>query len=290
MHLIKCHIYYIAALLGILLFFILCSGTNIQSAAISDTPQAVLQKTFTSVSNIHSLSYKLSNTERIDDKLLTGEQFVQLSLKPFRCYLYFINPSQGSKALYVEGTNNNELIYAPNGFPYTNLSLDPNGSLARKNNHHSIFEVGFGYITSILKYSCSKSNTVISIGSDIIWENQHCYTLIIENPLYGYTNYTVKKGENILSIARKLYVSEYHIMKLNSFIDSFNDVNEDQTIRVPNMYAKKIELYINKQHYLPLVQKIYDDKGLYEKYEYYDLKINPNLPSGIFTEEYLEKK
>ena len=277
-------------ILVITFFLIFCGYRPIQKARAAETAEDVIQKTISSAEAIKTLTYKLTNTERIENKLLTGEQLVKLSTQPFQCYMYFLHPSEGAEVLYIQNKNDDQLIYSPNSFPYININLDPNGDLARKNNHHSIFEVGFNYIVSIFKNINSLPNTTISLEADVIWETQSCYKLVIDNANYGYTSYLVKRGETVLSIARKLYLSEYAIMQINNNIDDFDDVNEGDMIKIPNVYAKRMELYINKQNYLPLVQKIYDDKGLYEQYEYHDLVVNPSIAAQVFTEDYLGKK
>ena len=61
-------------------------------------------------------------------------------------------------------------------------------------------------------------------------------------------------------------------------------------IQVPNVYAKIILLMIDKEYMLPISEKIIDDKGLYETYEYFNLKVNtPNAPEE-FTKEYKDYK
>ena len=50
------------------------------------------------------------------------------------------------------------------------------------------------------------------------------------------------------------------------------------------VYAKKSVVYIDRINYLPLKQEMYDDKGLFEKYEFLNLKINPTIYEEEFTE------
>ena len=45
-------------------------------------------------------------------------------------------------------------------------------------------------------------------------------------------------------------------------------------------------LYIDKQYFVPLVTRVYDDKGLFESYEYLNLKVNPEIPEEEFTRKY----
>lgn len=84
---------------------------------------------------------------------------------------------------------------------------------------------------------------------------------------------------------RKFRLDEYSLLELND-IKSYDGVKAGQTIKVPNSLCKKIEMYIDKENYLPLYQKLYDDKGLMATYEYTNLKINPTFKPEEFTEDY----
>ena len=60
-------------------------------------------------------------------------------------------------------------------------------------------------------------------------------------------------------------------------------VNKGTVIKIPNAFAKKVEIYIDKENNLPIYQIVHDEKGVFEKFEFKNLKINPSLSSGEFT-------
>jgi outer membrane lipoprotein-sorting protein len=95
----------------------------------------------------------------------------------------------------------------------------------------------------------------------------------------------VQNGENLVTIAYKLFVSDYMIMSVNSDIDGYYDVKPGQKIKVPNAYARKTFLFIDKETYLPVVQIMYDEKGLFSKYEFTDVKVNPKFSDVDFSKE-----
>ena len=97
---------------------------------------------------------------------------------------------------------------------------------------------------------------------------------------------TVKKGENITTIARRLRLSEYMILENNPKISSYTDVKEGQIISIPNAYAKLTLLLIDKEYLLPVNNKVFDDKGVFEMYEYHDLKVNVPIAPEEFTKNY----
>lgn len=101
----------------------------------------------------------------------------------------------------------------------------------------------------------------------------------------------MEENETIRSIAQKKGIGEYMILELNDELDGFNDdLEEEQKILIPNSYAKNMELYIDKKTFLPVFQKIADDKGLYEQYEYTNVILNPIIPDKTFTKAIFEKK
>jgi hypothetical protein len=77
------------------------------------------------------------------------------------------------------------------------------------------------------------------------------------------------------------------ILEVNAATASdYYDVTEGMVIKVPMVYGKKTELLIDKQYMLPVNTKVYDDKGLFESYEYDILVVNPPLKDEEFTKTY----
>jgi hypothetical protein len=214
------------------------------------------------------------------------ESKVKMQINPRKLYLNI----RGVEVLWVQGTNNGQALVNPNAFPYMNLNLDTYGSLMRKDQHHTIHEMGYQYLADILKDGMRRSGDNLDKYFKILGEEKHdgrdCYKLSISFPDFAWVSYTVKKGENLTSIARKLRVSEYMVLENNPKLNSFNDVKEGQVIKVPNAYAKLTLLLIDKEYLLPVNNKIFDDKGLFETYEYYGLQVNPPIAPEEFTKSY----
>jgi outer membrane lipoprotein-sorting protein len=57
-------------------------------------------------------------------------------------------------------------------------------------------------------------------------------------------------------------------------------------IKVPSAYAKKSTIYIDKETYMPIFQEMSDDIGVFERYEYSSLKINPAFKEDEFSEKF----
>jgi hypothetical protein len=214
------------------------------------------------------------------------ESTVKLQISPRKLYLSV----RGPEVLWIQGQNNGDALVNPGAFPYMNLNLDPYGSLMRKDQHHTIHEMGFQYLADILKDGMKRAGDKLDkyfvvVGEEKI-NGRMCYKLAISFPEFAWGPYTVKKGENLTTIARKLKVSEYMVLMNNPKISWYNDVKEGQIIQVPNAYGKLTILHVDKELLLPVSNKVFDDQGLFETYEYHNLQINTPILPEEFTKDY----
>ena len=253
-------------------------------------PKEVLYKMFASIDHINSLTFKLKKRERVDGKLMFGEQDVKFIRQPKKIYTKILAPNSGVELLYIDGKNDNKAYLNPNGFPYTNLSFSPYSSTLRKGNHHTIHEVGFDYIKAIIENIATKSeknfDQIFVLEGKVMFDNKWCYKINIDNNTYKQENYIVKKGETLTSIAYKLLLSDYKLLLMNPSIKDYDDVEEGQEIKITTSYAPKTTLYIDAVNFLPLVQIISDEKGIFEQYEFHNLKLDPFIHPDEFTKDY----
>ena len=241
------------------------------------------------IEGIKTLSFKMDKTERIKGKMMPGSQDVKLNVKPFRVYLKVHVPNKGAEVLYREGENKGNAKVNPNAFPYMTLNLDPDGDILRKDQHHSVKQLGFAYTGDLInhvyqKYK-SKIEDYVTINGEVTYDGRKCWNVTLTNKEYKIEDYTVLAGEDIIKIARKLRLDEYSLLELNGK-RNFDDVKAGQTIKVPNSLCKQIEMYIDQENYLPLYQKLFDEKGLMATYEYTKLKINPHFHADEFSTEF----
>lgn len=246
----------------------------------------ILNDVLKSISKIKTLRYDLQRNERVKGKMNFTESKVKLQVSPRKLYISL----DGQEVLWMQGANNGNALVNPGTFPYINLNLDPMGSLMRKGQHHTIHELGMEYLAEILKnamqlYSKELSKHFVILGEEK-YMGRTCYKLSIAFPDFTWAPYTVKSGETILSIAGRLHVSEFMILEENPKVSSYTGVVAGQIIKVPNAYAKLFLLMIDKEYMLPISEKIYDDKGLFETYEFYNLKVNSPIAAEEFTESY----
>lgn len=242
------------------------------------------------IANVKTMRYDLQRTERVKGKMNFTESKVKLQVSPRKLYISL----NGQEVLWIQGANNGNALINPGTFPYVNISLDPMGSLMRKNQHHTINELGVAYLGDILKggikrYGDKLEKYFVFLGEEK-YMGRTCYKLSVSFPDFGWENYTIQKGENILTIAKRLCVSEYMILENNPKVSWYDDVKQGQVVKIPNVYAKIILLMIDKEYMLPISEKIIDDKGLYETYEYFNLKVNSPIAPEEFTKEYKDYK
>ncbi len=265
---------------------VLLSFTHSTKKTSTPGNRELIEKIFTSIDNVKTLRYSLQCNERIKGRMQHTESKVKLQISPRKLYLYI----KGIEVLWIQGWNKGEAYVNPGSFPYVNLSLDPYGSMMRKDQHHTIHEMGFQYLADILKDGYKKSgdklDKVFSVFGEEMYDGKPCYKLAISFPDYAWGPYKVMKGENLVTIARKLRLSEYMILENNPKISNYNDVREGDIIQVPNAYAKLTLLLIDKDLLLPVNNKVFDDKGVFETYEYHDMKVNQPIAPEEFTKNY----
>jgi len=246
----------------------------------------MLNEIIKSIADVKTLRYDLTRNERVNDKMLLSESKIKLNVSPRKLY----TSMKTQEVLWIEGKNNGNALINPFTFPYINLNLDPMGALMRKNQHHTIHELGMEYIAEIIKNGMKYYGAMLYKHFVIMGEEKHfgrnCYKLSATFPDFKWLPYTVKKNETIISIANKFSVSEFMILEKKQGAADYNDVKEGEVILVPNVYAKLFFVMIDKEKMLPISVKIFDDKGLFESYEFYNLQVNSTILAEEFTEDY----
>jgi outer membrane lipoprotein-sorting protein len=246
----------------------------------------IFRNMMASIEKIKTLTFKLDKSERINGKMVPGSQTVKVQAKPFKTYVLVHVPDKGAEVLFIEGENGGNAKVSPNKFPYMTLNLDPEGSILRNNQHHSVRQLGFEYTGKVLKHVYDQYNDkmedYVQVHGEVTYDGRKCWNVTLNNKQYALNDYTVKAGENVIAIARKTHTNEYELLELNK-LGGYDKVKAGQVIKVPNSYCKKIEMYIDQQNHLPIYQKMYDGNGLIAVYEYKNLKINPSIKPEEFT-------
>lgn len=258
--------------------------------ALSQNPKAkeALFKMQKAMDNVKTAKYVFYKVEMIGNELKENELIVKLQNNPLKIYVQRIRPNPGAEALWVSGENDGKVLVNPNRFPYINLYLSPESSWLMVNQHYTILELGFSYFASVLKKSIEKTGDIfysyLNFEENAEWKGKKYFKLTLDNKNFQYIPYVVQKGETFSSIAKKFYINKYMILAAND--RQTLHITEGEKILIPNAFAKKVELYLDKTTFLPFIQIIYDNKGLFEHYEISSFILNPYIDPVEFTPDY----
>jgi hypothetical protein len=248
----------------------------------------IIEQMLDSIKIIKTQRYDVKSTERVGEHILFAESKIKINSNPKK--IYFNSPKKGIEVLWVQGQNNNNAVVHSGSIPLMNFNLDPYGSLMRKDQHHTIFDLGFHYIGITI------ANTIVKAPKDfdkhflyagtIIFENHDCHQIVINYPEYKYIEYVTGKGETVTSISQKLNTSDFKIRYSNDLSSYFGEIKAGKKLLIPTPYSNKAILYIDKKTSIPLSIKIYDENGLFESYDFSNVIINKPFQENEFTKSY----
>jgi outer membrane lipoprotein-sorting protein len=273
--------------LGICLFLVfLFSGAHQNPASVSC--KEIIESMLDSIRNIRTQRYHVKSTERVSGHLLFAGSDIKINTSPKKIYLF--NPEKNIEVLWVQGKNNSNAIVRSGSVPLMNFNLDPYGSIMRKDQHHTIFDLGFQYIgvtiaNTIVKSPKDFDKHFLYAGS-IRYDNKDCHQIVINYPEYKFIDYVTGKGETVTSISLKLNTSDFKIRYINDLSSYFGTIKEGKKLKIPVPYANKAIVYIDKRSSLPLSIKIYDDEGLFESYDFTNVTINKAFAEDEFSKSY----
>jgi len=263
---------------------------NYSASAADSQTRTIVNKMIAAMESYKTCFYTMKSEERLPDMkdLRGGEIFTKINETPKKVYMKMTaDPNKGTEVLYVTGENSGKATVKSTKL-FFSISLAPTGSMLTKDQHHTLLSTGFRLVARIVGAGVKRADeqgkfdVVFKYAGDVTWNGRSCYKLIIEDPTWTYTTYKALKGETLLTLASKLLISEYSIADLNG-IKSFEDDLGGRTLKVPTSYAKKSVFYIDKENNFPVFQELTDDRGVFERYQFFNLKINPEFKANEFT-------
>ena len=258
----------------------------------TESTRSLLDKMHQSILKYQDLKFTLYRSERDGTEYVKGSFDGKLTMNPFRVYLKNHFPNEGSEILYLQGKNNNKAWINPNAFPYLTVSLDPENKLLLAGGHHTLKLLGFSVIDKLIllyrkNYKEEFFNFTKYHGMEN-WKNMKCHKIILNYPDYKIITHVAKKEETLKSIAEKKLLNIAKLKKLNPSVNPNKVLYPGQKVKITNAYAKKAILYLDAESYLPVLQIIYDEKGIYEKYGYFNLEFGKKIPDEEFTTDFKE--
>lgn len=261
----------------------------IGSTLVAQDARYVLNKLLEEVAKGRTYEYTMIQTERVDGKMYVNKLFTKLNENPKKVFIDNIEgENEGVHVLYVEGERSNKALVSV----LWGVTLSPFNSKMRKNQHHTLLDSGFGLLLSSLGEAQKRADKekgfdqVFKLDGEVTYDSRKCYKMLLTDPTFTYVDYTIKNGESLYDIAIKRNICEQLIVDKNNSIKDFDSAKDGLTIKIPSSYAKKTILYIDKQNYHPIYQEMHDEKGVFEKYEFLGLKVNPRFAPNEFDKEF----
>lgn len=272
-----------------LLLIFLVGHLNLATLYSQDQdPVKIIHEMINTIRNIKTVQFTVIQTERFKGTLVTGIDAVKLQVNPLKIYIAAASPGKSYEVLWLSGENKGDAWVHPGAFPYFTLSLNPESN-TMKIGHHSIFALNLNYFANLLNDDMMKDGEnfekIAKYQGLYDVDGRLCYKILLDYPTFRLNPYLVKPGEDLVAIAEKNHVSEYMIFERNSNVKNYKDVKAGQSIMVPERYAKSIVLFIDKELAFLVIAMMYDDLGLFERYEYKNFKLNPNFSNKEFSKD-----
>lgn len=270
------------------IFFCLFSLLLATTTLSAQDPVVIMAKMKAAINKMNQSSFDLQSKERFGSSYSVKNLQFRIQEKPRSVYMKDLDT--GVEMLYVVGWNNNKAYINPNGFPWVNVSLSIYDSKVVAENHHTVKDAGLSFVSILLSgFESTVRNAGMEIDKlytykgEVMFDGRPCHRIYMIPPSgFAYKSYTTDRDQSLVQLSRKIVASDF-LIKENNKVSYGRTIKKGTTLSVPTAYASKVIVYIDKETYMPVVQMLYDDKGLLEKYEYTNIKRNPNFGSDEFT-------
>ncbi|OON69333.1 hypothetical protein B0919_08575 [Hymenobacter sp. CRA2] len=253
------------------------------------TTESLLARLSASINKLQTLRCNVKANERHADGYQQARTLMKIGASPLRIYL---RNQKGIEVLWVQGQNGGDAWVYPGKFPYVTVSLDPNGAIMRRNQHHAVLDAGYGVIADLIRIPPQRSEAYrrsFRYTGDTTIQGRLCYLLRSDFPQFRYVSYKTTGGETAAKIAERFGCGEFRIAQRNDL--GYEDVlPAGKTLQVPNAYGSRTILCVDQKMMLPLAVAVWDDKGLFESFEFSQVVANQPIPAAEFTKDYKEYK
>jgi outer membrane lipoprotein-sorting protein len=244
--------------------------------------ETLLKNADAAVSKYNQLSYTFNYKERMRGRgIVEGDMDMKVMEGPNK--MVWVQARKPEKAQLIWGIHEGK-VWVNKGIK---LKLSPFNNLLMKNSHHPLYRAGFSRTRDIIMQTYRERkadvNSMVKIKGSITFDGRDCWHVVLTDDKYKIVDYTVKEGDNLVKIAEAKAIPEMRILELNPNIKGYFGLTAGEVIRIPTSYGKVTTLYVDKQTYLPLYQKVEDDLGLFTEYKHYNLNLNPGLTDADFV-------
>jgi outer membrane lipoprotein-sorting protein len=261
--------------------------SNIQTSSAQDIHE-IIKKFALAVDKYDQLEYKFESKERRrDGSYINTVGLFKVWEGPAKMVAANLTQPDVAKITWKKGENDNKASVKLGGLPFVNLPLTSSKFLAKS--HHTIDNAGFGLpkhtIMKIYNDRKAEINEAVEIKGNVTFDGKTCLHIVITDKKFTTVNYTVKAGEDLISIAKARAINQMQILELNPDIKNYFDVAAGEVIKIPSSFGTKITIYFDTQIYLPRYFKVEDTKGIVGEYKHLSINLNPEFTREEFTKE-----
>lgn len=239
----------------------------------------ILEKMHSHLEGIDAHSYRLELLERrMGGEMHRGEMKIFAQEQPIKIQLEMLKPTEGAMIEYDANEKGIAVVTPRKWLPAIKFRQDIHSKLLRPG-HYAIDETRLTYIDEIIRKTEGVfrqrgiyTQGLAYQGTNLInGKTSHC--IAFEDDAYHIQTYTAKAEEKLLDLAKQKLIPPYKIRELNPFLKDYNDLPAGKALQLPSSYAKRTVLYVSAKSYLPNRLEVYDEKGLFERFDFYEVKI-----------------
>ncbi len=239
-----------------------------------------------------SISFRDVKTERLRHGKVVTEELAVKYQRPGRVYLRTLRPQPGQEVIYDRARNTKRLTVHPGRFPDVTLSLDIEGLLATRDQHHTVASVGFDAALHILRSAIERARREpygdhLAYAGSTTFDGHEVDRVVMHAGRHPGRKVVARADETLLSFARRVDMDAYVIYMANPQIRSLSShLDGGQAYAVPAYYAPLSESWFDRDTGMPLKQVMWSaDGSVYESYSHLDLVLNPTFSDTDFDPE-----
>jgi len=261
----------------------------LEEAPVSEIAEikALLDQSRRAMDGVYDYRGVLVKAELFGDDLI--EQTIEFKFsRPFKVYVKYIEPYPGREGIYIRGSNRNRLRAHKGSMPDVAVSLNPYGRIAMEHNHHPITSFGLARMLQIASRNIHKAiergDAALRLSDGGVVDGEPTWRIDVEvESAFSGRYVTVKRGENLWALAKRVRQDMYVILHHNPGIESPTSLRTGQRVFVPTYYASRGQYFIGKRTLMLIKTRSWDQHGkLYEAYDFHGLELNPGLQDRDF--------
>ena len=181
------------------------------------------------------------------------------------------------------------MLVHPNRVPDVTLSIDVYGSLATRNQHRTLAEVGFDDTLRVLRADVERMKRE-PYGEQLTWLGTKHFNgrsvegvALLSGKRIARTELS-KAGEALFAFARRVDMETYPIFLANPSLSALaTQLEAERAYVVPAYRASRIEYWFETQTGMLLRQVAWNEQGkVFESYEHFEMVLNPKLTAADF--------